>query len=288
MSCAPQANCRCSRRHRAQYRVLRAFKKAGIDGQRARGALVHGLRHTFATQLANSEVSVCALMNLLGHESMSTSKGYVTARTQNSGARVRAAGAAPVVGALSDLEVLRSAASRSDAVIHLAQADSGEADLAAATVMLDGVGAGVYVHTGGTWVYGNTNGVVDETAPWDPPVLVAWRRSVEEAVLGRADSSAHPVIVQPGLLYGGDNRLIEMFYAAPGRDVGYMSHIGDGSNHWALVHVEDIARLYKVPRVMRSPCVSTNSGACGGQAASPPVGSGVWRVVGSRWWRLSR
>ncbi len=62
-----------------QYRVLRAFKKAGIDGQRARGALVHGLRHTFATELANSEVSVYALMNLLGHESMSTSQRYVTA-----------------------------------------------------------------------------------------------------------------------------------------------------------------------------------------------------------------
>jgi len=63
------------------------------------------------------------------------------ARNENSAARVREAGAAPVVGALSDLEVLRSAASRSDAVIHLAQADSGEADLAAATAMLDGVGA---------------------------------------------------------------------------------------------------------------------------------------------------
>ena len=62
-----------------QYRVLRAFKKAGIDGERARGALVHGLRHTFATELANSEVSVYALMNLLGHESMSTSQRYVTA-----------------------------------------------------------------------------------------------------------------------------------------------------------------------------------------------------------------
>ena len=62
-----------------QYRVLRAFKRAGIDGERARGALVHGLRHTFATELANSEVSVYTLMNLLGHESMSTSQRYVTA-----------------------------------------------------------------------------------------------------------------------------------------------------------------------------------------------------------------
>jgi integrase/recombinase XerC len=33
-----------------QYRVLRAFPRAGIDADRARGALVHGLRHTFATE----------------------------------------------------------------------------------------------------------------------------------------------------------------------------------------------------------------------------------------------
>lgn len=50
-----------------QYRVLRAFKKAGLDSQSARGALVHGLRHTYATELANSDVSVYALMKLLGH-----------------------------------------------------------------------------------------------------------------------------------------------------------------------------------------------------------------------------
>ena len=72
-----------------QYRVLRAFKKAGIDAERARGALVHGLRHTFATELANAEVSVYTLMNLLGHESMATSQRYVTA----AGAETRTAAA---------------------------------------------------------------------------------------------------------------------------------------------------------------------------------------------------
>jgi len=60
-----------------QYRILRAFKKAGIDGERASGALVHGLRHTFATELANANVSVYSLMKLLGHESMVTSQRYV-------------------------------------------------------------------------------------------------------------------------------------------------------------------------------------------------------------------
>ena len=59
--------------------VLRAFRRAGIDADRARGALVHGLRHTFATELANADVSVYTLMKLLGHESMVTSQRYVTA-----------------------------------------------------------------------------------------------------------------------------------------------------------------------------------------------------------------
>jgi site-specific recombinase XerD len=49
------------------------------DADRARDALVNGLRHTFATELANSEVSVYTLMNLLGHESMVTSQRYVIA-----------------------------------------------------------------------------------------------------------------------------------------------------------------------------------------------------------------
>jgi integrase len=40
---------------------------------------VHGLRHTYATELANSDVSVYTLMRLLGHESMATSQRYVAA-----------------------------------------------------------------------------------------------------------------------------------------------------------------------------------------------------------------
>jgi integrase/recombinase XerC len=72
-----------------QYRVLRAFRRAGIDADRARGALVHGLRHTFATELANSDVSVYTLMKLLCHESMLTAQRYVTA----AGTETRAAAA---------------------------------------------------------------------------------------------------------------------------------------------------------------------------------------------------
>ena len=69
--------------------MKRAFKLAGPDAQPIPGALVHGFRHTYATELANAEVSVYTLMKLLGHESMSTSQRYVTA----AGAETRRAAA---------------------------------------------------------------------------------------------------------------------------------------------------------------------------------------------------
>ncbi|KDN22125.1 NAD-dependent epimerase/dehydratase family protein [Amycolatopsis rifamycinica] len=166
------------------------------------------------------------------------------ARSDRAEAAVAAAGATAVRGGLTDLDVLGQAAARAEAVIHLAQATSGEEDLAAATAMQDGVGGGTYVHTGGSWVYGDTDGVRDERAPWNPPAIVAWREPVEDAVLARAADGGRPVIVRPGLLYGGDNRLIDIFFVQPGKETGAIPYLGDGTNHWALIHLDDLARLY--------------------------------------------
>lgn len=68
-----------------QYRVLRLFRRAGVDSERQRGALVHGLRHTFATDLANAKVSVYELKSLLGHTSIATSQRYVEGAGQKPG-----------------------------------------------------------------------------------------------------------------------------------------------------------------------------------------------------------
>ncbi|MFJ8958032.1 NAD-dependent epimerase/dehydratase family protein [Lentzea sp. NPDC102401] len=185
---------------------------------------------------ASGYIGKAAVAALLRH-------GHVVealARTDTSAAAVRETGATPVSGGLSDLDVLTAAASRADAVIHLAQADSAEADLAAATAMQDGIGAGTYVHTGGTWVYGDTDGIADEDAAWNPPSIVAWRKGVEEKVLPRGRS----VVIRPGLLYGGENRLIDIFFTRPGRERGAIAYLGDGTNHWSLVHVDDLAELY--------------------------------------------
>ena len=174
-------------------------------------------------------------------------RGHVVealARSERSAEAVEGVGAVAVRGSLTDLEVLNHAAARAGAVIHLAQADSAAMDLAAAAAMQDGVGAGTYVHTGGSWVYGDTDGVQDETAPWNPPSVVAWRRWGEDAGLARAGDGARPVIVQPGLLYGGDNRLIDHFFITPGKIDGAVPYIGDGANRWSMVHIDDMATLY--------------------------------------------
>ena len=65
------------------------------------GALVHGLRHTYATELAAAAVTVYTLMKLLGHESMATSQRYVSA----AGTETRSAAAKnPLYGMVADVE----------------------------------------------------------------------------------------------------------------------------------------------------------------------------------------
>ena len=157
-------------------------------------------------------------------------------------------GATPVRGDLTDLAVLRAAAADADGVIHLGQhrgADTADVDRVASEAMLAGLGGrGTYVHTGGVWVYGDTDGVVDEDAATSPPPIVAWRAENEKRVLASAADGAHPVLVMPGVVYGDAAGLIEAFYAAPARTEQVVRSVGDGSNHWSMVHVADVAELY--------------------------------------------
>jgi nucleoside-diphosphate-sugar epimerase len=167
------------------------------------------------------------------------------ARSDRAAGTVTGLGAKAIIGELTDLSVLRDAASAADGVLHLGWSSerSAEVDLAAAEALLDGLGdRGPYVHTGGLWVYGDTDGVVDEDAPKNPPQVTAWRLENEARVLGRAGS--HPVLVMPGVVYGRGSGLLEYFFVEPARATGAVRIIGDGTNHVTLVHVDDVAELY--------------------------------------------
>jgi integrase/recombinase XerC len=72
-----------------QYLVGRAYREAGVSAAVPQGALVHALRHTFATRLAQDGASAVEIMRLLGHSSLTTSQNYIdaTAREQREAVR---------------------------------------------------------------------------------------------------------------------------------------------------------------------------------------------------------
>ncbi|WP_405021114.1 NAD-dependent epimerase/dehydratase family protein [Kitasatospora sp. NBC_00070] len=185
------------------------------------------------------------------------------ARSEHAARTVSELGATPVAGALTDTDVLRAAAGRADGVIHLGvdyAEGTADIDRAAAQALQDGVGSGPYVHTGGVWVYGDTDGVADEDAPLSPPRITAWRPENEQRVLARAAAGGRPVVVMPGLVHGRSGGLAQSFFVDPGRIAGAVPCIGDGSNHWALVHVDDIAELYVLALNARAGSVYAGAG----------------------------
>lgn len=169
------------------------------------------------------------------------------ARSEHAARTVSDLGATPLAGTLTDNNVLQDAARQADGVIHLGvdyTQGTADVDRSAAEALQQGAGSRPYVHTGGVWVYGDTDGIVDEDAPLRPPPLTAWRLDNEKRVLARAATGQHPVVGMPGLVYGHSGGLTQSFFVEPGHAAGAVPCIGDGTNHWALVHVEDLAELY--------------------------------------------
>jgi len=66
-------------RQQVEYLVDRLYRRAGIRARIPEGALVHALRHTFATSALDHGVHVVELQELLGHASLDTTRRYLDA-----------------------------------------------------------------------------------------------------------------------------------------------------------------------------------------------------------------
>jgi nucleoside-diphosphate-sugar epimerase len=171
------------------------------------------------------------------------------ARSAEAAEKLRAAGAEAVHGSLADGEVLAQAARAADAVIHLGatgKEDQAEVDTAAVGAMLDALeGSGTpFVYTSGLWVLGDTgDGVADEDAPLHPAAIVAWRAGGEGTVRNAAARGIRSVIVRPAVVYGRGGGMLTMFVSAA-RKKGVVRFVGDGTQRWPYVHVDDLANLY--------------------------------------------
>lgn len=156
---------------------------------------------------------------------------------------VEAAGATALIGDAADTDLVAQLALASDGVIHLASGQDVDPGFIAAVLRgLEGSDK-PFVHTGGIWTYGS-NADITEDSPAAPPAITAWRGANEAVVLGA--EGVRGIVVVPSIVYGRGAGLARVIVDAPrGDGVAPALHlVGDGSQHWATVHVDDLAALY--------------------------------------------
>lgn len=166
-------------------------------------------------------------------------------RSERAAEQVTAAGATAVQGSLTNRAWLVEQLRRVDGAIHTASPGDAtspafdRAVIAAVVEAFDGTSK-PYVHTSGLWIYGSGDALTED-GPLDPPPLTQWRPAVEAEVL---NSDLVASIVVPGVVYGHRGGLPNLIVDAPRDGSGRTVLIGDGSQHWGVVHVDDVAALY--------------------------------------------
>ena len=174
------------------------------------------------------------------------------ARSEQSAGALAAAGAQVVRGAVEDLEVLRAAAARADAVIHTAFnhdwsrfAENCAADRAAIETLgaaLEGTDKPLVV-TSGVALLSPGRMATEEAAA--PPVTENFPRASEavaEALKARG-IRACAARLAPSVHGVGDHGFVPRL-AGIARDKGVSAYIGDGQNRWPAVHRRDAAPLF--------------------------------------------
>jgi nucleoside-diphosphate-sugar epimerase len=183
-------------------------------------------------------------------------------RNKDKASVLQGAGVKLVQGDLANPAGYAAAAYGVQAIVHCAS-DSGpqhvELDrksIQNARELLHGRVGATFIYTSGIWVLGDTAGAVaDESTSTNPAQIAAWRPAHEQITLGLSKEGIRAVVVRPGIVYGGARGGIPASMFGSALKQGAAQMIGEGANHWPLVHVEDLAELY-VRLVERAPAGS--------------------------------
>ena len=144
-----------------------------------------------------------------------------------------------VVGILGDADAAIHTASPGDAT----SADLDSAVVDAAIEAFAGTGK-PFLDISGGWIYGN-NPSITEQSQIDPPPLVAWKEPIERRVLAAPDMRG--VVIVSGVAYGdGGGAVPGVLLGSPRDDAGNLIMLGSGQQHWATVHVADLANFFRV------------------------------------------
>jgi nucleoside-diphosphate-sugar epimerase len=171
-------------------------------------------------------------------------------RDQNKAAPLVALGMKPLVGTLDQAAFLTQTAAEHDAAIHTAadhaSGNGPELDKAAAKALLAAGGSlKAFIYTSGIWVYGGTGGIaLDENAQATTPhPLVTHRPALEKELLAANTGARKTFVIRPGIVFGGKGGILDMWWQSIAKD-RVVRVLGDGENHWPMVHKDDLAALY--------------------------------------------
>lgn len=177
------------------------------------------------------------------------------ARSDASAVKVERLGADVVRGSLTDLDALRAAADKADAVVHLAfphdnmndlagAARTERAAVAAIVETLAGTGKPLVSASGTPIVAGRPSTEQDGLAGGP----VSARGENDQALLASAAGGVRPAVVRlprsvhgQGDLHGFIPQLVRMY-----REAGAAMYVEDGANRWCAVHVADAAQLFRL------------------------------------------
>jgi nucleoside-diphosphate-sugar epimerase len=180
------------------------------------------------------------------------------ARSDDSAAKIEAAGAEVHRGDLTDLDGLKEAASDTDGVIHLAfrhdLMQTGDMDGAIASDMaatqafgeaLAGSGK-PFVNTSGTLMLAMAG--VDRVGTEDDRSPGGHRADIENATLALADQGVRSSVVRlPPFVHSDlDKHGFGPTLIGIARDKGFAGYTGEGANRLPAVHTLDAARLYRL------------------------------------------
>lgn len=188
--------------------------------------------------------AIAARLARAGHEVTGLTRDLASIATLES------MGVKPVVGDLADAESWVGVLQNCDCAVHAAfDASTGASETdhhaleAFRVAALDGRLRRV-LYTSGLWVNGPTDGqVLDETAPVRPLEISQWRAAHEEIAFELAGHEVATVVLRPAMVYGEWRGVLGAWFAEAQRRKT-ITYAGDGSQHWAMVHRDDVAEAY--------------------------------------------
>jgi NAD dependent epimerase/dehydratase family enzyme len=150
------------------------------------------------------------------------------------------------VADLYDRPTVVNVFSDADAAVHTASpgdATSADMDSAVADAAI-GAFAGTgkpYLQISGLWDYGSNRDITEESRV-NAPSLVSWREPIVRRVLGARQMRG--VVISSAMAYGDGGGIPRLLLGSPRDDSGYLTMLGTGQQHWATVHVADLADAF--------------------------------------------